>query len=40
MNEGRLKVEGGKFKGKWIIFYDFCYLGCVNNEYEVFCELF
>jgi Fe-S oxidoreductase len=34
MNEGRLKVEGGKFKGKRITFHDPCYLGRANNEYE------
>lgn len=32
--EGRLKVEGGKFKGKRITFHDPCYLGRANNEYE------
>jgi heterodisulfide reductase subunit D len=34
MNEGRLKVEGGQFKGKKITFHDPCYLGRANNEYE------
>jgi Fe-S oxidoreductase len=34
LNEGRLKVEGGKFKGKRITFHDPCYLGRANNEYE------
>ncbi|MEE2772256.1 MAG: (Fe-S)-binding protein [Bacteroidota bacterium] len=34
LNEGRLKVEGGKFKGKKITFHDPCYLGRANNEYE------
>ena len=34
INEGRLKVEGGKFKGKRITFHDPCYLGRANNEYE------
>ncbi len=34
MNEGRLKVEGGKFKGKRITFHDPCYLGRANNVYE------
>lgn len=34
MTEGRLKVEGGKFKGKKITFHDPCYLGRANNEYE------
>lgn len=34
LNEGRLKVEGGKFKGKRITFHDPCYLGRANGEYE------
>jgi heterodisulfide reductase subunit D len=34
MSEGRLKVEGGSFKGKRITFHDPCYLGRANNEYE------
>ena len=34
LNEGRFKVEGGKFKGKRITFHDPCYLGRANNEYE------
>lgn len=34
LNEGRLKVEGGKFKGKRITFHDPCYLGRANDEYE------
>ena len=34
MTEGRLKVEGGQFKGKKITFHDPCYLGRANNEYE------
>lgn len=34
LNEGRLKVEGGKFKGKKITFHDPCYLGRGNGEYE------
>ena len=34
LEEGRLKVEGGKFKGKRITFHDPCYLGRANNEYE------
>ena len=34
MEEGRLKVEGGKFKGKRITFHDPCYLGRANNVYE------
>ena len=34
MEEGRLKIEGGTFKGKKIIFHDPCYLGRGNGEYE------
>ena len=34
LNEGRLKVEGGKFKGKRITYHDPCYLGRANNEYQ------
>jgi len=34
LDEGRLTVEGGKFKGKRITFHDPCYLGRANNEYE------
>ncbi len=34
LNEGRLKVEGGKYKGKRITYHDPCYLGRANNEYE------
>ncbi len=39
LSEGRLKVEGGKFKGKRITFHDPCYLGRANNEYEAPREL-
>jgi len=39
INEGRLKIEGGKFKGKRITFHDPCYLGRANNEYEAPREL-
>jgi len=39
IKEGRLKVEGGKYKGKRITFHDPCYLGRANNEYEAPREL-
>lgn len=39
LKEGKLKVEGGKFKGKKITFHDPCYLGRANNEYEAPREL-
>lgn len=39
LEEGRLKVAGGKFKGKRITFHDPCYLGRANNEYEAPREL-
>lgn len=34
LEEGRLKVEGGSYKGQRITFHDPCYLGRANNEYE------
>jgi len=39
LKEGKLKVEGGKFKGKRITFHDPCYLGRANDEYEAPREL-
>lgn len=34
IDSGKLKVQGGSFKGKKITFHDPCYLGRANNEYE------
>jgi Fe-S oxidoreductase len=34
IDTGKLKVAGGPFKGKKIVFHDPCYLGRANNEYE------
>jgi heterodisulfide reductase subunit D len=34
LNEGKIKVQGGDFKGKKITFHDPCYLGRANDIYE------
>ncbi len=34
IDQGKLKVQGGEFKGKKIVFHDPCYLGRGNNVYE------
>ena len=34
LDDGRLSIEGGKFKGKRITFHDPCYLGRANNVYQ------
>jgi Fe-S oxidoreductase len=34
IDQGKLKVEGGNFKGKKIVYHDPCYLGRANDIYE------
>lgn len=34
LDDGRITIEGGKYKGKRITFHDPCYLGRANDIYE------
>ena len=39
LNDNKLRIEGGKFKGKRITYHDPCYLGRANQVYEAPREL-
>ena len=39
LDEGKITIEGGKYKGKRITFHDPCYLGRANDIYEAPREL-
>jgi Fe-S oxidoreductase len=39
LDDGKITIEGGKFKGKRITFHDPCYLGRANDVYEAPREL-
>jgi len=34
IDDGKLSIEGGEFKGKKVTYHDSCYLGRINNIYE------